>query len=229
MADSSEKPVFFFDIDNCLYSKSLNIHKMMSVLIDKFFEDHLSLSQQDANELHFRYYREYGLAIEGLVRHHKVDALEYNSKVDDALPLEEVIKPNPELRKLIQDIDTSKVRLWLFTNAYITHGKRVVKLLGIDDLFEGMTFCDYGSEKFYCKPHVEMFDKAMSEAGVKSNQNCYFVDDSYINCKAAHERGWRVAHLLDENDPPPPQQASKHQIRSLQELRSIYPEVFRRS
>lgn len=136
------------------------------------------MSQDDANELHYRYYREYGLAIEGLVRHHKVDALEYNRKVDDALPLEDIIKPNPELRKLIQDIDTSKVRLWLFTNAYITHGKRVVKLLEVDDLFEGITFCDYGSDKFYCKPHVEMFDKAMKEAGVKSNKNCYFVGES---------------------------------------------------
>jgi pyrimidine and pyridine-specific 5'-nucleotidase len=145
--------------------------------IDKFFEDHLSLSQQDANELHYRYYREYGLAIEGLVRHHKVDALEYNSKVDDALPLEDIIKPNPELRQLIQDIDTSKVRLWLFTNAYVTHGKRVVKLLKLDDLFEGITFCDYGSEKFFCKPHVEMYDKAMKEAGIKSNEKCYFVGE----------------------------------------------------
>lgn len=144
---------------------------------DKFFKEHLSLSQDDANELHYRYYREYGLAIEGLVRHHKVDALEYNRKVDDALPLEDVIKPDPELRKLIQDIDTSKVRLWLFTNAYITHGKRVVKLLGIDDLFEGITYCDYGSEKFYCKPHKEMFDKAMAQAGIKSNEKCYFVGE----------------------------------------------------
>jgi pyrimidine and pyridine-specific 5'-nucleotidase len=143
--------------------------------IDKFFTEHLSLSKEEANELHYRYYQEYGLAIEGLVRHHKVDALEYNRKVDDALPLEDIIKPDPELRKLIQDIDTSKIRLWLFTNAYITHGKRVVKLLQIDDLFEGITFCDYGSDKFYCKPHVEMYDKVMAEAGVKSNENCYFV------------------------------------------------------
>lgn len=135
----------------------------------------MSLSQEDANELHYRYYREYGLAIEGLVRHHKVDPLEYNSKVDDALPLEDIIKPDPELRRLIQDVDTSKVRLWLFTNAYITHGKRVVKLLQVDDLFEGITFCDYGSDKFYCKPHPEMFDKAMTEAGIKSNEKCYFV------------------------------------------------------
>ncbi|KAF1836445.1 pyrimidine 5-nucleotidase [Decorospora gaudefroyi] len=227
--DQSEKPVFFFDIDNCLYPKSLDIHRMMAQLIDRFFEDHLSLSQKDANELHYRYYREYGLAIEGLVRHHKVNALEYNSKVDDALPLEDVIKPNPELRKLIEDIDTSKVRLWLFTNAYITHGKRVVKLLEIDDLFEGITYCDYGSDKFYCKPHVEMYEKAMAEAGIKSNEKCYFVDDSYINCKAADERGWKVAHLLDENDAPPAQPASKYQIRSLQELRNIFSEVFKNS
>ncbi|KAF2034267.1 pyrimidine 5-nucleotidase [Setomelanomma holmii] len=227
MADQNEKPVFFFDIDNCLYSKSLDIHRMMAELIDRFFETHLNLSQEEANELHYRYYREYGLAIEGLVRHHKVNALEYNSKVDDALPLEEVIKPNPELRKLIQDIDTSKVQTWLFTNAYITHGKRVVKLLGIDDLFEGITFCDYGSDKFFCKPHVEMYDKAMQEAGIKSNEKCYFVDDSFINCEAAHKRGWKTAHLLDPKDPEPPKQAAKHQIRSLQELRDIFPEVFR--
>jgi hypothetical protein len=64
--------------------------------IDKFFTEHLSLSKEEANELHYRYYQEYGLAIEGLVRHHKVDALEYNRKVDDALPLEDIIKPDPE-------------------------------------------------------------------------------------------------------------------------------------
>ncbi|PSN71237.1 pyrimidine 5-nucleotidase [Corynespora cassiicola Philippines] len=222
-----EKPVFFFDIDNCLYPKSTNIAKMMSNLIDKYFEDHLSLSQHDANALHLKYYRDYGLAIEGLVRHHKVDALDYNCKVDDALPLEDIIKPNPELRKLLEDIDTSKIRLWLFTNAYITHGKRVVKLLEIDDLFEGITYCDYGSDKFFCKPHTEMFDKAMNEAAIRNNSNCYFVDDSYINTKAAYARGWNTAHLLDPTDPEPPHKAAKYQIRSLQELRDIFPQFFK--
>jgi pyrimidine and pyridine-specific 5'-nucleotidase len=52
-------------------------------------------------------------------------------------------------------------------------------------------------------------------------------DDSYINCKAAEERGWKVAHLLDPSDPAPSQQASKYQIRSLFELRDIFPEVFK--
>ncbi|KAF2658224.1 pyrimidine 5-nucleotidase [Lophiostoma macrostomum CBS 122681] len=226
-AEQDEKPVFFFDIDNCLYPKSANIHPLMSDLIDKYFETHLSLSQQDANALHLKYYRDYGLAIEGLVKHHKVDALDYNRKVDDALPLEDVIRPDPEVRQLLADIDKSKIRMWLFTNAYITHGKRVVKILEIDDLFEGITYCDYGSDKFYCKPRPEMFDKAMQEAGARSNKNCYFVDDSYINTEAAYARGWNTAHLLAPSDDEPSPPACQHVIRSLHELRELFPQFFK--
>nr|POF12655.1 uncharacterized protein c24b11.05 [Quercus suber] len=172
---TSSKSVFFFDIDNCLYPKSYAIHELMSVLIDRYFQSHLSISATEANELHARYYKDYGLAIEGLVRHHKVNPLEYNQQVDDALPLDDIIRPNPKLRQLLEDIDREKVRLWLFTNAYVTHGRRVVKLLGVEDLFEGMTFCDYGAERLLCKPAPEMFAKAMRDAGVQEPANCYFV------------------------------------------------------
>ncbi|QIX00688.1 hypothetical protein AMS68_006205 [Peltaster fructicola] len=219
--------VFFFDIDNCLYPKSYKIHDKMSVLIDAYFQKHLELNQEDAFHLHQRYYRDYGLAIEGLVRHHKVEPLEYNRQVDDALPLDEIIEPNARLRQLLEDIDTSKVRLWLFTNAYITHGKRVVKLLKIDDLFEGITYCDYGAEKLLCKPAPEMFAKAMREAGIDDVHSCYFVDDSGLNIKGAKAIGWRTAHLVEPDAKAPDALAGDHQISNLQELRTVFPEVFR--
>lgn len=57
--------------------------------------------------------------------------------MDDALPLEDILHPDADLRKLISDINRSKVKLWLFTNAYKTHGQRVIRMLGIDDLFDG--------------------------------------------------------------------------------------------
>jgi len=199
----------------------------MSALIDKYFITHLSLSQSEAYNLHQKYYKEYGLAIEGLVRHHKIDPLEYNRQVDDALPLEDIITPDPQLRQLLQDIDRSKVRLWLFTNAYITHGKRVVRLLGVDDMFEGITYCDYAAEHMVCKPHKEMFDKAQADAGVSAMEDCYFVDDSHLNCTHAQARGWTTAHLLDPSDPEPAVKASKYQIRSLEELRDIFPQFFK--
>lgn len=147
----------------------------MTRLIDEYFVKHLSLSQEDAYKLHQQYYKDYGLAIEGLTRHHKIDPLEYNRQVDDALPLDDIIFPNAAVRKMLEDMDKSKIKLWLFTNAYITHGKRVVKLLEIEDLFEGITFCDYADEKIVCKPYLEMYEKAMRDAGVEEMKDCYFI------------------------------------------------------
>jgi pyrimidine and pyridine-specific 5'-nucleotidase len=147
----------------------------MADLIDQYFSKHLGLSEEESIRLHKEYYQNYGLAIEGLVRHHAIDPLDYNAEVDNALPLEDIIKPNPQLRKLLSDIDTTKVKPWLLTNAYVTHARRVVKLLGIDDLFEGLTYCDYSKVPIICKPHKDMFARAMQEAGVEKPEDCFFV------------------------------------------------------
>ncbi|KAJ5595998.1 hypothetical protein N7450_002456 [Penicillium hetheringtonii] len=196
------RPVFFFDIDNCLYSKACNIHDEMQTLINKFFVKHLELNPDDAHMLHQKYYKEYGLAIEGLTRHHQIDPLEFNY----------------ELRKLLESLDTSKVKPWLLTNAYVNHGKRVIKLLGVEDLFEGITFCDYGQLPLVCKPSQEMYAKAEKEAGAPSTESCYFVDDSHLNCTHAQARGWKTVHLVEPGLPIPRIPASRYLISSLEEL-----------
>jgi pyrimidine and pyridine-specific 5'-nucleotidase len=218
----------------------------MADLIDKYFANHLSLPWDDAVRLHKEYYQNYGLAIEGLVRHHQIDPLEYNAKVDDALPLEGIIKPNQQLKDLLADIDRSKVKLWLFTNAYVNHAKRVIRLLELEDVFEGITYCDYSAMPLVCKPHPEAFAKAMRQAGVDKVEDCFFVgmshstdpgfptmmkltwlDDNYSNCKKAQEIGWATAHLVEEGVKIPRTPASKHQIKSLLELRDTFPQVFK--
>lgn len=220
------RSTFFFDIDNCLYPKSKRVHDLMADLIDKYFQTHLSLSPEEATELHNRYYKDYGLAIEGLVRHHKVDPLEYNRLVDDALPLEDILSPDPKLRKLLEDLDRTKVKPWLFTNAYVMHGKKVVKLLGVDDLFEGITFCDYAAEKLLCKPAPDMFKKAMKESGAVSKKDCYFVDDSALNAKGATTFGWTAVHYVEPEVKAPETPVSKHQISDLEQLRDLFPHFF---
>ncbi|TKA83911.1 hypothetical protein B0A55_00195 [Friedmanniomyces simplex] len=224
---TQHQKTFFFDIDNCLYPKSYRIHDMMGQLIDEYFQNHLSLSREDAFNLHQRYYKDYGLAIEGLVRFHKVDPLEYNEKVDDALPLDEVIKPDPKLRQLLEDIDRSQVKLWLFTNAHITHGRRVVRLLGLEDCFDGITYCDYGAEELLCKPRREMYDKAMQDSGTKDGSQCYFVDDNALNAKAGKEYGWKSAHLVESSVKAPEHPVADFQIENLEELRQVFPELFK--
>ncbi|KAG5772384.1 hypothetical protein H9Q73_012509 [Fusarium xylarioides] len=190
MDQTSEKPVLFFDIDNCLYSRNDKVLEHMSRNIDDYFKKHLGLSPDDAERLHKDYSQQYGQAIEGLVRHHQIDALEYNAKVDDAVPLDDLIKPNAQLRQFLEDIDTSKV-------------------------------------PFVCKPHKEMFMKAMREAGVSDVSRCYFIDDSHKNCVGAKDAGWTAIHFVEEGLALPDTPASQHQIRHLEELRSLYPQFFR--
>ncbi len=53
------------------------------------------------------------------------------------------------------------------------------------------------------------------------------ADDSYTNCKQAHALGWTAVHLLEPGDPEPATKAAKHQIRSLEELRHLFPRFFK--
>lgn len=152
-----------------------NVYELMAAAIDRYFHQRLGVTPNEAKRLHNEYDEKYGLALRGLVQHHKIDPLDFNTHVDDALPLEDVITPDPHLRTLLESLDTSKVRLWLFTNAYVNHGNRVVKLLGIDDLFEGITYCDYARMPLICKPEPAMYVKAMKESGALSREDCYFV------------------------------------------------------
>ena len=48
------------------------------------------------------------------------DPLDFNDKCDGSLPLEDMIQPDPSIRKLFQDIDRSKAHIWALTNAYKT-------------------------------------------------------------------------------------------------------------
>jgi len=71
MASSSELPVFFFDIDNCvstpgpltsqptnsffkLYSRSKRVHDMMTDLINAYFREHLGPSHTPFSLAPFR-------------------------------------------------------------------------------------------------------------------------------------------------------------------------------
>jgi pyrimidine and pyridine-specific 5'-nucleotidase len=113
------RAIIWLDIDNTLYSKGSQIHVLMTERIRKYIIG-LGLGEEEAERLHQKYYKEYGLAIRGLVMHHKIDALDYDSKCDATLPLETVLKPNEEHKAMLSSLDRSKCRVWALTNAYKT-------------------------------------------------------------------------------------------------------------
>lgn len=194
------KKIFYFDIDNCLYTKSTMIHDLMTIKISQFFRDHLKLSDEDARLLHQNYYQQYGLALEGLVRNHKVDALEYNSKVDDAIDLKSVLHYDSDLRNLLISIKKNFDFFWLVTNAYKNHALRVISFLGVGDLFDGLTYCDYSKVPIVCKPQSKYFYNVLDLTNIDDLglKNQFYIDDSEVNVKAAFKLGFgHIIHFVE--------------------------------
>ncbi|OAQ33980.1 pyrimidine 5-nucleotidase [Linnemannia elongata AG-77] len=223
---ADDKRVFFFDIDNCLYPKTSGIHHLMKARIEQYFRDS-GISHRDVERLAHRYYVDYGLAIRGLIeRHPEVDIRDYDNKVDGGLPLEKLLTPNPKLRAMIESMKVGKK--WLFTNAGENHARRVIRILELEGLFHGMTFCNYLEPQFACKPDRKSFTKAMREAGVRDQDSslCFFADDSAPNVDMAVKMGWTAVHVMDKFKDLP-STSGQYQIESLVDLPTVLPQFWR--
>ncbi|CCD26875.1 nucleotidase NDAI_0I03070 [Naumovozyma dairenensis CBS 421] len=225
--------VFFFDIDNCLYRNSTKIHDLMQISILEYFKNELNLKHEEAEKLNNTYYKQYGLAIRGLVMFHGIDAMQYNRFVDDSLPLQNILKPDLKLREMLINLRNSgKIdKLWLFTNAYKNHGLRCIRLLGVADLFDGITYCDYRqTDTLICKPDERAFEKAKLQSGLGDYKNAWFVDDSGLNIEKGISLGMRKCIHLVENEPnmllgKTPRHS--HVIRHITNLPNVLPELFK--
>jgi len=183
----------------------------------------LNMPPDQAATLHQQYLRDFGSTIEGLIHHYQVNPVSFNKQVDDALPLEDLLEEDIQLQQTLSRFDKTKVKLWLLTNAHITHARRVVRILGVEQYFEGITFCDYASGDLVLKPSREMYAVAERDAGVGDVRECFFVDNSVQNCVAAQERGWTVVHLCEEPHVVEDGEDVKHRVGSLRELLDLFP------
>lgn len=197
VTEPSDGPVYFFDLDNTIYPKSSGIAELMAQRIELFFVNYLKLPLEESRVLGARFYRDYGLAIKGLIRHFSIDPLEYDRFVDGGLPLDDILKPQPELTNLLERLSRQGA-CWIFTNAGQTHAMRVLKLLQIDSYFSGVIYCDYSEPNFPAKPDRLAFARAMQCARVSDPKKCFFFDDSIGNIRAAQEIGWNVVYIDED-------------------------------
>ncbi|KAE8224575.1 hypothetical protein CF319_g2557 [Tilletia indica] len=211
-AGEGPRALVLFDIDNTLYSAKLGIAQLMSVRIQAFFRDNLNLPPEKAQELHHQYYQQYGLAVRGLVRNHHIDPLEYDRLCDQSLPLDSVLEPDEDLKKLLAKFDRTKCRVIALTNAYKVHAHRVLNALEIAHFFEEVIYCDYALPNFACKPEKEYFDAALASISSLDVSHfkipppphdqigkTYFVDDSALNTRAARDvcEWYSVVHFKE--------------------------------
>jgi putative hydrolase of the HAD superfamily len=184
----------FFDLDDTLYPPSAGLWLAIKERMNMYMRERLCIPENDVPVLREQYFKMYGTTLRGLQERHKVDKDDFLAYVHD-LPLKDFLVPNPVLRDVIAAL---KTRNLIFTNADVSHAKRVLTALQLDDLFD--TIVDVNAVAPYCKPMPESFAIAMDLADEPDPRKCVMIDDLPRTTRAALQVG--MASLLYGSEIP---------------------------
>lgn len=219
----SHSRVLFLDLDNTLYPKSTGLADQFQAAVTKYIAEHLP--QEEVSMLPKDFYKGTGLAIRGIKKHFpEADTGHFNEFIESQYVLDEVVTPvEPSVVSMLESIKDT--HCWIFTNAGINYALKVLSLLAILHLFEGIVYCDYDAPTLIAKPDPLAFHSARELVGIGEGSACLFVDDSPINIHGAVEVGWEAVHFDEEAEEERVEGRPKV-IRSLLSLPAIAPELF---
>jgi len=211
----------FFDLDDTLYPAASGLWHAIKARMNDYMRERMGFAEKDIPHLREKYFRQYGTTLRGLQANHSVDMNEYLAYVHD-VPLSDYIKPNPDLRRMLEGIAIQKA---IFTNADAAHAGRVVSVLGLEGCFE--TVIDVYALAPYCKPMPEAFEKAMKRVGENNPRHCILIDDIPGTVRAAREFGF-TAILVDEKQAHADGGVTLKWLTDLPALTSIWEDVKKR-
>ncbi|MBE9479693.1 MAG: pyrimidine 5'-nucleotidase [Chloroflexi bacterium] len=186
-----EYSTLFLDLDDTLYPRTSGLWEAVGGRIQSYIEMKLNLCAEDASLLRAQYLAQFGTTLNGLMRYHQIDPMEYLDYVHD-VPVENLIPPDPELQIMLASITIPRI---IFTNAYLDYAMRVLKQLGVSDLIDQII--DILTLDFSNKPDPDAYHRALVLAGNPSSATCLLVDDRYTNLSAAAEFGMTTVLVGD--------------------------------
>ncbi|RME88400.1 MAG: pyrimidine 5'-nucleotidase [Anaerolineae bacterium] len=201
----------FFDVDDTLYPASTGLWEAIRHRIDLYMHERLGIPWEDIPRLRQEYFEAYGTTLRGIEAHYKVDKEDYLAFVHD-LPLEAYLKPDPELRAVLESLPTRNL---IFTNADAAHARRVLAVLQLEDCFDGIL--DVHAMAPYAKPQEEAFRRALELAGERDPHRCVLLDDIPRTTRAARRFGF-FSILVGVAGPSPDADATLTRWRDLPAL-----------
>ncbi|KAL6121298.1 hypothetical protein NUSPORA_01807 [Nucleospora cyclopteri] len=180
------QPVFIFDVDQCLYSSDNLIAHEHDHVCNKFINS-TSFDASDflLHNLKFNNWQELFYSVCGL--HPKRFQDEY-----DLLDFEKYMEKDIQL---IEQIKNIKYRKFCFSNGTKKRVEKILKILGMEDLFETAFCSDTEDTDLLLKPKLEAFQFVQNYIGATSSANLYFFDDNIKNVAGGKLSGWNCYHI----------------------------------
>jgi len=201
----------YFDLDDTLYPPTAGLWGAIGARITAYLTDRMGFPPENVNVIREKYFREYGTTLRGLQANHKVDMDDYLAFVHD-VPLADYIHPDPQVKTALASIPARK---FIFTNADKNHAGRVLAILGLQELFEGII--DVHTIAPYCKPMPGAFELALKAAGDPDPRKCVLLDDQRRITRVASQLGFYTI-LVGAEDPGEDSQAALLNLAGLPAL-----------
>jgi len=171
-----------FDLDNTLYPPERELFSLIDVRINRYMCEVVGIPPEEVDGLRRRYWAEYGVTLQGLIRHYGVDAEDYLEYVHD-VDVAGRLAADPELRLALQGIPQRKA---IFTNGSRGHARRVLDTLGLTDLFEEIF--DIRIASYRPKPFPDPYHKVLECLALPASR-CVMVEDTLDNLRTAKDLG----------------------------------------
>jgi putative hydrolase of the HAD superfamily len=203
--------VLLFDVDDTLYPPTTGLWDEIGKRIDRFIFEQLKLPEEEITPLRRDLYNRFGTTMRGLQILYNVDPHLYLDYVH-TVPLEQFLKPNPELGVLLRQIPIRKI---IFTNADSKHARRVIDYLGIGECFDQVV--DILDVAPYCKPMPEAYRKMIEILNIQDPARVVLFEDTHKNILTANELGFYTIQVGKSPDP-----TADDYLSSMQEIQQLF-------
>ena len=179
-----------FDCDGVLYQDLEAVFGQVSKKMTEYISKKLNLDLKVAKELQRSYFHKYDTSLNGLMIHHNIPPREFLDYVHD-IDLSFLEKD----KTLRNELESSNLRKFVFTNGSKEHVKNITTSLGIDDQFENIF--DIVDAKYNPKPAAKAFDLMIEKFKIDPKETLY-IEDIAKNLSIGKERGTITAWLIND-------------------------------
>ena len=179
-----------FDCDGVLYQDLEAVFGQVSKKMTEYISKKLNLDLKVAKELQRSYFHKYDTSLNGLMIHHNIAPKEFLDYVHD-IDLSFLEKD----KTLRNELESSNLRKFVFTNGSKEHVKNITTSLGIDDQFENVF--DIVDAEYNPKPAAKAFDLMLEKFKIDPKETLY-IEDIAKNLSIGKERGTTTVWLIND-------------------------------